>query len=115
MLDSCVWAGALDLIQAEGHDAIWCGQWDADPGDEEIIRRAFEDGRVLVTLDKDFGELAVVKGMGHAGIIRLAGISAREQGPTCLAVLSKYEAELTGGAIITVTPKVVRVRPGDRE
>jgi predicted nuclease of predicted toxin-antitoxin system len=45
----------------------------------------------LVTLDKDFGERAVVFGEPHRGIIRLVGISARRQGETCLRTLTKYE------------------------
>ena len=32
------------------------------------------DGRVLVTLDKDFGELAILHGVAHAGIVRLVGL-----------------------------------------
>ena len=31
-----------------------------DPGDEEILATAYAEGRILITLDKDFGELAVV-------------------------------------------------------
>jgi hypothetical protein len=41
---------------------IWAGEWAEDPGDDEILARAHREGRVLVTLDKDFGELAVVHG-----------------------------------------------------
>lgn len=50
-----------------------------DPGDEEILRLALTEKRILVTLDKDFGELAIVKGMPHCGIIRLVNISAKKQ------------------------------------
>jgi predicted nuclease of predicted toxin-antitoxin system len=38
--------------------------WAKDPGDEEILTQAHREGRVLVTLDKDFGELAVVQLIG---------------------------------------------------
>jgi len=43
------------------------GNWEQDPGDEEILAKAHDEGRVLVTLDKDFGELAVVKRVPHSG------------------------------------------------
>jgi len=39
---------------------VWAGEWPEDPGDEEILERAHVEGRILVTLDKDFGELAIV-------------------------------------------------------
>jgi len=62
LLDSCVWGGSAERLRAEGHDVIWSGDWVADPGDEEILARALQEGRVLVMLDKDFGELAIVRG-----------------------------------------------------
>ena len=70
---------------------------------------------VLVTLDKDFGELAIVKGMAHSSIIRLVGLRARDQGPVCGVVLEKYAAELRAKAILTVDAFRVRIRPADSE
>lgn len=64
-----------------------------------------------MTLDKDFGELAVVPDQPHAGIVRLVNWSARQQASICLGVLTRYAAELQTGAIITVDPGRVRVRP----
>lgn len=76
LLDTCIWGGAIELLKAAGHDVIWAGAWDVDPGDDEILTRAHQEGRVLVSLDKDFGELAVVRGQPHAGIVRLVNWSA---------------------------------------
>lgn len=36
-----------------------------------ILAHAVRNGQALVTLDKDFGELAVALGAAHAGIVRL--------------------------------------------
>ena len=110
LLDTCVWGGALQVLREAGHDVMWTGGWAADPGDQTILRRAHEEGRILVTLDKDFGERAVVFGEPHRGIIRLVGISARSQGETCLRVLAKYGPELEGGAIVTVDERRTRIR-----
>jgi predicted nuclease of predicted toxin-antitoxin system len=71
LLDSCVWGGALRELEDAGYDVVWAGNWREDPGDEEIITRAYSEGRILVTSDKDFGELAIVRGMPHCGILRL--------------------------------------------
>jgi predicted nuclease of predicted toxin-antitoxin system len=114
LLDTCVWGGARSAIAAGGHDVVWTGDWPQDPGDEEILRRAAEEGRILVTLDKDFGELAIVRGAVHCGIVRLVDISARRQAEVCLRVIEQYGAELAAGAIVTVEPGRVRVRPPDR-
>ena len=53
LLDTCV-SGALrwPLMEA-GHEVIWTGEWDKDPGDDEILAFAHRESRVLVTLDKD--------------------------------------------------------------
>jgi predicted nuclease of predicted toxin-antitoxin system len=110
LLDSCVWGKARAELEAAGHDVVWSGDWANDPGDEEILARAREQGRVLVTLDKDFGELAVFYGMSHCGILRLVNISARQQAAVCLRVFAAHESELATGAIITAEPGRLRIR-----
>jgi len=116
LLDTCVWGGAREKLQAEGHDVIWAGEWPEDPGDDEILERAYRDGRVLVTLDKDFGELAIVRGMPHAGIIRLVNLGTSRQAATCLRVIKLHEGDLEAGAIITAESNRLRVRlNSDRE
>jgi predicted nuclease of predicted toxin-antitoxin system len=87
LLDTCIWGGAKQTLEAAGHDVIWSGDWPSDPGDEAILAQAYREGRGLVTLDKDFGELAVVYGQPHTGILRLVNLTARQQGPVCLRIL----------------------------
>ena len=110
LLDTCVWGGARTVLQSAGHDVVWTGAWAEDPGDEQILAYAHAENRVLVTLDKDFGEFAVVRGQQHSGIIRLVDISAKRQGDVCAWLLNKYAAELEKRAIITVDDTRVRIR-----
>ena len=110
LLDTCVWGGAKAQLQNEGHDVLWIGDESADPGDDEILKRAWVERRILVTLDKDFGELAIVHGTAHAGIVRLVNIAARTQAASLNRVLAVYGLELTTGAIVTVEPTRVRIR-----
>jgi len=42
---------------------VWAGDGNGDAGDDEILAQARHEERVLVTLDKDFGELAIVRGI----------------------------------------------------
>ena len=112
LLDSCISSLAVPPLRQAGHDVIWCGDWPSDPGDEEILRRAASESRVLATIDKDFGELIIVQGIVRVGLIRLVGFRAAEQGPALAQLLSAYEAELAAGAILTAEPWRVRVRPG---
>lgn len=110
LLDTCVWGGAVQALLGRGHDVVWTGEWEADPGDQEILRQAHVQDRVLVTLDKDFGERAVVFGEPHSGIIRLVGIAAREQAGYCLKALELYSADLSRGAIVTAERNRTRIR-----
>jgi predicted nuclease of predicted toxin-antitoxin system len=111
LLDACVWGGAKAVRVEGGHDVVSVvDRWQRDPGDGEIIALANAERRVLVTLDKDFGELAIVRGALHAGIVRLAGLAAREQGLAAREVLAAHGEALTAGAIVTVERDRVRVR-----
>jgi predicted nuclease of predicted toxin-antitoxin system len=115
LLDTCIWGPAANELEAAGHEVEWVGNWDADPGDEKILAAAIEKEAVLVTLDKDFGEMAVVRDIKHSGIIRLVGFSATAQGQACLTVLSRYSKELASGAIVTATEHRIRIRPASPE
>jgi predicted nuclease of predicted toxin-antitoxin system len=115
LLDTCVWGGAKADMHAAGHDVLWTGDLAQDPGDEEILAQAHREQRVLVTLDKDFGELAIRRGLPHCGIVRLVNISARQQGTVCQHVLPQYGDELIRGAILTVEAGRIRIRPPDDE
>jgi predicted nuclease of predicted toxin-antitoxin system len=65
---------------------------------------------VVVTLDKDFGELAVAFARPHAGIVRLVDISHTNHGPVCVELLGTHRRELEKRAIVTAEPGRVRVR-----
>jgi len=97
LLDTCVWGGAKRELVEAGHDVVWAGDWAEDPGDEQLLSRAREEGRIVVTLDKDYGELAIVRRQPHAGIVRLVDHSATRQAAVCLHVLSLHAVALEAG------------------
>lgn len=113
LLDSCVWSGVRDELLAAGHDVDWVGDWPADPGDEEILARAQADSRIVVTLDKDFGEMIVRGKIAHNGILRLVDTPPRQQGSVCQQVLSLHAEELRKGAIVTASTFRIRIRAAE--
>lgn len=49
---------AVIALRAAGHDVAWIREDSRGAVDEAILRRAQEENRIVVTFDKDFGELA---------------------------------------------------------
>ncbi len=50
-----------DVVQAArqaGHDMGWISEQSAGADDNTVLALALSEGRVLVTFDKDFGEMA---------------------------------------------------------
>ena len=111
LLDTCVWGGALPTLTQLGHDVVWSGLWTEDPGDMTILAAAHSEQRILVTPDKDFGELAILKGLPHSGIVRLTGFRAAQMASAIHHVVTTYGQELSAGAIVTVDPDRIRIRP----
>jgi predicted nuclease of predicted toxin-antitoxin system len=53
----------IAALRQQGHDVVWIHQ--AAPGtpDTDVLERAQRERRVVVTFDKDFGELAFRRGL----------------------------------------------------
>jgi predicted nuclease of predicted toxin-antitoxin system len=80
-----------------------------DPGDQELLRWAVAEERILVTIDTDFGFLVFQGGETHAGIVRLPDTPVSVRIELMSEVLSRYSADLAKGAILTVGRERVRV------
>jgi predicted nuclease of predicted toxin-antitoxin system len=115
LLDSCVSAKAANDLRVIGHDVDWVGERDADPGDDAILAEAFQAGRILITLDKDFGELAIVFGRKHSGIVRIANFRSGQQAAIIDHVVQIHGAELEQGAVVTAEPGRIRIRPPEND
>ena len=111
LIDSSAWGGMINELMVAGHDVVTVADvWNDDPGDETILNYAHSEVRVVVTRDKDFGELAILQGWPHAGIIRLWDTPARQQATVVMTVIQQYQSELTSSAIITASPYRIRIR-----
>lgn len=113
LLDSCVSSILRPPLQAAGHDVVWTGDWSQDPGDKEILAFAYQAQRIIITLDKDFGALAIRDKQPHAGIIRLVNFSLRDQSTICEQILHHHGEILLTGAIVTADQKRLRIRLPD--
>ena len=69
--DECVDAGLVGRLRAAGHNVIYVAEIASGSTDIEVIRRARVEGRLLLTEDKDFGELVFRAGMPVSGVVLL--------------------------------------------
>ena len=49
---------AVEALRADGHDVAWIREDSRGISDVKVLLRAQEENRIVVTFDKDFGELA---------------------------------------------------------
>jgi predicted nuclease of predicted toxin-antitoxin system len=70
LLDENAEARIAAFLLGRGHDPTRVGHdYPAGLPDEEVLALAYEESRVLITNDKDFGELVVRGRRPHAGVI----------------------------------------------
>ena len=62
---------AVARLRERGHDVVYVAETAPAEGDAEIMRRAQADGRLLLTEDKDFGDLVFRRGGELPGIVLL--------------------------------------------
>ena len=67
---------AVEALRANGHDVAWIREDARGSLDEQVLARAQREGRILVTFDKDFGELAFRSKLPAASGVILFRISA---------------------------------------
>ena len=79
--------------------------------DEEVLRIAREERRVLVVADRDFGELIFQQGLDHAGVIffRLPGADLQTKINYLNTVLEKHADDLEHEKFLVVTRSQIRV------
>jgi predicted nuclease of predicted toxin-antitoxin system len=71
LADECVAASLVRGLRGAGHDVRYIAEFAASLGDVEVIALASREGRLLLTADKDFGELVFRRGQAVPGLILL--------------------------------------------
>lgn len=101
----------VDRLRALGHEVFYAAESAPAASDDALLDRANQSGALLLTADKDFGELVFRVHRIHAGVIllRLAGLSADSKCEHVATALSARSAEMIG-AFTVITPGLVRIR-----
>lgn len=111
LADENIDRGIVERLRRDGHAVDWIAEVSPSVSDEDVLGRAVAIGAVLVTEDKDFGELVYRRGLSHAGVllVRLEGLDNAAKAAVVSQAVRDNAAELHG-AFAVVSHDVVRLR-----
>jgi predicted nuclease of predicted toxin-antitoxin system len=112
VVDESTGAAVVEYLRAAGHDVLAVAEVMLQAGDQAILARAAGEARVLVTNDKDFGELVFRSGHAHHGVVllRLHDESPANRVRVMEAILEQYLDRLPAHFTVATEGRV-RIRP----
>jgi predicted nuclease of predicted toxin-antitoxin system len=111
LADENVHGGIVAGLRAAGHDVLWIAETQPGTGDEDVLGQARHEERVLLTFDRDFGELIIRRGFSPpSGVLylRLPRTAVNLALQRLGAVLDRGEA--IEGSLIVIAPAKERRR-----
>ena len=102
----------VERLRAAGFDVAFIRETRPGASDKDVLDEADSDDRVLVTEDRDFGELIVRQRLKVRGIIllELDRMSNVAEAELVAEIVRIHGSKLTGNLVV-VEPARVRVRP----
>jgi predicted nuclease of predicted toxin-antitoxin system len=114
LADAGISPKTVAFLNAAGHDAVHVRQIGLQrASDADIVRRARQEGRVVLTFDLDFGQILAlgVADSPSVVIFRLSDETSTSVNWKLEAVITERRAELEQGALILVEDGRYRMRP----
>ncbi len=112
LADECCDTGLVESLRNDGHDVSYVAEEKPGTPDDEILIAAYNEGRILITEDKDFGELVYRLKKPSIGII-LIRIDVKDKHlkwELLKKLLDRYSDRLSGNFVVIDTKKY-RFRP----
>ena len=101
----------VDRLRADGHNVLFIAESHPGIDDHAVLDRCLQTQGVLLTADKDFGDLVFRQRMVHSGVLllRLAGVSAEMKAALVAATFAQRGDELSSGFAV-LTKRSLRFR-----
>lgn len=116
LLDVCASSQRMQsALVDQGHDVLSALDRNPRAADEELLALAMEERRILVTEDKDFGELVFVRRLPHPCIIRFVEMTVLEKVTAMQELIDRHPDAMNEPALIVVTGSRVRIRRREGE
>ncbi len=102
----------VTFLRGKGHTVIAVVELEPGIPDEAVLDIANKEGCVLLTADKDFGELVFRDHRYSFGIvlIRLSGLSPVEKSEVVATAIQQHGDQLSG-TFTVISANSVRIRP----
>jgi len=112
LADECCDVELVSLLRSKGHDVLYVIEFKPGILDKEVLEKAFAEKRILLTEDKDFGELVYRFKEPAYGIILLRfEVPERHlKWPRLKGLIHHYSSKLQGNFIVVDVEKF-RFRP----
>jgi len=112
IVDESAGTAVVNYLRTAGHNVLAVAEAMPQADDQDILARATRDGRILITNDKDFGELIFRSGQAHHGVVllRLRDESPANRVRVVNSVLALHANRLAGHFTVA-TEGSVRIRP----
>ncbi len=101
----------VEHLRKDGHDVLYVMEMEQSISDDEVILQANHESALLLTADKDFGELVFRQNRIVHGVvlIRLAGLSPQKKAEVVSIAVQERAIELPQNFTV-ITPGAVRIR-----
>lgn len=111
LLDANVQLAVAKALRDDGHDVVRVSDVDPRMTDPAVLELARAQGRILVTNDKDFGELVFLRARSTRGILllRLSTGDAEEVAKTVVSLV-RGTGDRLEGQFAVVTDRRLRLR-----
>lgn len=102
----------IDRLRNSGHDVVSIAETRSGAPDEEVLNVADAEGRILITEDRDFGEMVIRQRCSVTGIIllELDLLSNAMEAAKVIEVVSTRADKLFGNLVV-IEPGRIRIRP----
>ena len=99
MADENVDKEIVDRLRADGHSVVYIAEDEPGIDDQTVLDRSLKVDGVLLTADKDFGDLVFRQRLLHSGVLlmRLAGVRSDVKAGLVAATFDQHGPELSSG------------------
>jgi predicted nuclease of predicted toxin-antitoxin system len=109
LVDECTGISVSLKLMQLGHDSISVIECMKGASDTEIMERAVEEKRIIITNDKYFGRLAGFYKLPGMILLRLKDESVENKVKVVSSVIESY-SQMVLGNIVVVSEKKIRVQ-----